>query len=82
MPKTYLTKEQRIKERFSDWIYMQLRHNKMTQEQLGERIGMTQSALNHRLKKHNFSFGDFIIITDFFRASAEDVVWITGMKGE
>ena len=81
MPKTYLTRESQIKARLTAWVYAQLKLHDMTQCDLADEMGITQSALNRKLRLDTYSFEDFCHFVKIFKADTCDMLWLAG-KGE
>ena len=82
MPKTYITREAEQSARLSAWIYGQMKLKDIPQWKLAEERGITQSALNRKLKLNSYSFDDFAFFIRFFEGTVADMAWIAGAKGE
>ena len=81
MPKVYLTRDEQVRARLSAWIYAQMKLNNIPQWKLAEKRGITQPALNRKLRLNSYSYEDFIFFVDFFGADTTDMLWLAG-KGE
>lgn len=80
MPKIYLSEKDRLSDRFTTWVYGQMKSNRVTQKQLAEDLHITQQALSYKLKNRQFSFADFVTIVDVFAPNSSELAWLVGKK--
>lgn len=78
MPKTYLTKEMRLRENLVSWIYGQMKVEGKTQRQIAKELGLTQQGLCLRLKRQSVSFDDFVFFIDYFKPDANTIMQLVG----
>ena len=78
MPKTYLTREMRLRENLAIWIYGQMKVNHLSQRKVAGDLGLTQQGLCLKLKKQSFSFDDFVFFMKLFQPDEETLKKLVG----
>jgi predicted XRE-type DNA-binding protein len=78
MPKTYLTKEMRLRENFAAWVYGQMRVNGKTQQNVSKMLGLTQQGLSLKLKRQSFSFDDVCTLMEYFQPDEKTILQLVG----
>lgn len=78
MPKTYLTREMRLRENLAVWIYGQMRVNGQSQRDVANSMGLSQAAVCKKIKRQSFSFDDFIFFLDMFQPDKEKIMELVG----
>lgn len=81
MPKVFFSKQKKLNDRFASWVYGQMKLKHISQRMLAEELQITQQALSYKLKKHQFSFADFITIVDVLEPDPSELAWLVGRKG-
>ena len=81
MPKVFLSEKERLSARLASWMYGQMKLKGISQRMLAEELQITQQALSYKLKKHQFSFADFITIVDVLEPDPSELAWLVGRKG-
>ena len=71
MPKVYLTKEQQASYRLAEWVYSQMKMQRITQKEIGERLGISQQAVYNKLRRRSFEFEDFVCFVEIFRPNVK-----------
>lgn len=94
MSRVSLTRTQRKNHKLKDlktWVKSQMAANDMTQDDVGEALGIPQSAVSVKLKKspkgksdrkYNpdpFSYGDILILCELFNATPEEKARLLSM---
>ena len=79
MPKVYLTETERLCASFSEWIYGQMKINRIRQYDLAKRLGITSSALTQKLKKSRFNFEDYLFFVKEFQPDEKKLREISGL---
>ena len=80
MPKTYLTREMRLREKLTTWIYGQMKVNKMSQQQVAKSLGLSQAGLSLKLKKQSLTFDDFIFFLNLFKPDTDEIMDLVGAE--
>ena len=80
MPKVYITKEQRLSARLAEWVYGQMKMQRITQKEIANRRGMSQQAIYNKLQRRSFDFEDFICFVDLFHPDDDQLRKL--VKGE
>ena len=78
MPKTYLTREMRLRENFTSWVYGQMKVNGKSQQALATAMGLTQPGVCKKFKKQSFSFDDFVFFLKQFEPDEEKILELVG----
>ena len=81
MPKVFLTYSERLSERFTAWIYGQMKVKGLNQTQLAEKMGMSQQRLNYKLRSRSFSYRDFLNLIDILNPDISEIQWLIGERG-
>lgn len=80
MPKTYITRQQKLNSDLSAWIYGNMKVQKVSQKELATRIGIKQPSLNYKLKHGNFSFADLTVIFGVLKPDADTLERLMGVR--
>ena len=80
MPKTYITRQQKLNNKLIEWIYGKMGANRITQQQIANAIGIAQPSVNRKLKKCNFTFQDLTAIFEILKPDEEDLMKLMGVK--
>lgn len=78
MPKTYITKQEKLNRNLSAWIYGQMKVNRVTQQQIADAIGIKQPSLNYKLKNGNFTFQDLTSVFAILEPDGETLLRLMG----
>lgn len=78
MPKTYLTREMRLRENVTVWIYGQMKVNHISQQKVASALGLTQQGLCKKLKRQSISFDDFVFFINLFQPDEETITKLVG----
>ena len=81
MPKVYLTEKDRVNNRLATWVYGQMKLQGITQKQLARELDITQQALSHKLKTHQFTYADFVTIVGVLAPEPNELAWLVGRRG-
>ena len=73
MPKVYITENDRLTERFTSWVYGQMKVKKISQRTMAEEMGIQQPALAKKLRKRSFTFTDFLTIVRVLNPDSEEL---------
>lgn len=71
--KIYITRTRRKLDRIADHIIGKMRRKKITQAQLGDRIGLSQQVLSKRLRTGKLTMADFLEIIEVLEDEREEV---------
>lgn len=80
MPKTYLTREMRLRENFAVWVYGQMKVNHLSQRDVASALGLTQQGLCLKFKRQSFSFDDFVFFVKLFQPDEETLKKLVGAE--
>ena len=64
MPKVYLTKQDKLKDRLVTLIYGTMKIKNITQKRMANRLGISQPAFGKKLKHKQFTHTDLVEIFD------------------
>lgn len=78
MPKTYLTREMRLRENLAVWIYGQMMVNGQSQREIANSMGLSQAGVCKKLKKQSFSFDDFLFFLNKFQPDEKKIMELVG----
>lgn len=78
MPKTYLTKQEKLNNDLSAWIYGQAKVRNVTQKQLADAIGIKQPSLNYKLRHGSFTFQDLTAVFGILEPSKDELARLMG----
>ena len=81
MPKVILTKEERASARLAEWVYGQMKMQRITQKEVAKRLGISQQAVYNKLHRRSFEFEDFICFLDIFQPDESQISRLVG-KGD
>lgn len=81
MPKTYLTKQEKLNNDLSAWIYGQAKVRNVTQKQLADAIGIKQPSLNYKLRHGSFTFQDLTAVFGILEPSKDELTRLMGIRG-
>ena len=76
MPKVILTKEQRASARLAEWVYGQMKMQRITQKEVAKRLGISQQAVYNKLSRRSFEFEDLICFIEIFRPDLKTLAWL------
>ena len=62
MPRVYLTKQEKLNNALVTLIYGTMKVKHITQQQMADRLYISQQAFGKKLKKARFTFEDLVII--------------------
>lgn len=80
MPKTYLTKQEKLNNDLSAWIYGQAKVRKVSQKQMADAIGIKQPSLNYKLRHGSFTFQDLTAVFGILEPDGETLMRLMGVK--
>lgn len=78
MPKVFLNENDKLCDRFVAWIYGQMGVHRLTQQQMGDVLGITQQAFGKKLRRRQFSYRDFLAIVAYFGPEPSEIAWLVG----
>lgn len=79
MPRAYITKQEKLNNELSAWIYGQAKVRRVTQKQLAEAIGIKQPSLNYKLRHGSFSFQDLTVVFEILEPDGETLMKLMGV---
>lgn len=80
MPKSYITKQEKLNKDLSAWIYGQAKVMQVTQKQLADAIGIKQPSLNYKLRHGSFTFQDLTAVFGILEPDNETLARLMGVK--
>ena len=80
MPKTYLTKQEKLNNDLSAYIYGTMRVNRISQSRMADVMGIKQPSLNYKLRHGNFTFQDLTVVFDILQPDAGTLQRLMGVS--
>lgn len=77
MPRVLLGKENNMSKYFTQWINHKKSDEKISNQTIGECLGITSQAFGQKLKNNQYTLDDFVKIIKFFNASEEEIIKLT-----
>lgn len=74
MPRVAINKKRYMLSDFSEWVIGRMNTLGYTQKQMGEMIGIGQSAFSEKLRNRKFTLADAITLFQVLEASEEEIV--------
>lgn len=74
MPRVYIKRREYKVTDFSRWIAGKMLELKLNQTDMGQLIGISQSAFSNRLEKGLFSYEDMLILFEKLKATDEEIL--------
>lgn len=85
MPKTYITRQEKLNNDLCAYIYGAMKIRRISQSDMARQLGIKQPSLNYKLRHGNFSFEDLTAIFEVLQPDAQTVMRLVGAeqwKGE
>lgn len=80
MPKVYITKQEKLNNNLSAWIYGNMKVRNISQSTMADRMGIKQPSLNYKLRHGNFSFQDLTTIFEILQPDEQTLIKLMGVK--
>lgn len=74
MPRVTIKKKEYMISDFSEWIAGRMFVLKLTQEDMGKMIGISQPAFRNRLQKGLFSYSEILTLLKKLQATDEEIL--------
>lgn len=74
MPRVAIKKKEYMVSDLSEWIKGRMFRFKLTQEDMGKMIGLTQPAFRNRLEKGLFSYEEMLTLLSKLQATDEEIL--------
>lgn len=68
MPKVYVTKIDRQRDRLVAYVISELKVRGLRQQDLANYMGISQQALSQKIRRKSFHFEDYVQIVNYFGA--------------
>lgn len=79
MARVYLSKAKRLSDRFRSWLFGVMKSKGIHQQDIAERLGITQQAVSAKLTgQATITLEDFIQIIDVINPEDDDLLWLLG----
>lgn len=78
MPKVFFSENQRLCNRLASWVYGEMKSQGIKQQEMAEAMGISQQAFSMKLKKHNFTFADFLVIVRVLNPDEKEITRLLG----
>lgn len=79
MPKSFLNDRDRSSHRLANWVQGEKRIRKITDTELANEYGISQSAMSRKLRLEQFSFNDYVFFIQKFKPDTETLRYINGI---
>lgn len=80
MPRVYLNEMDRCRHRLAAYVQGEKKREKVTDTDMAEEQGISQSAMSRKLRVESFSFDDFVYFIQKFQPDNETLRFILGIK--
>ena len=80
MPKTYLTKQDKLNNDLAAWIYGTMRVKRISQSTMAEKMGIKQPSLNYKLRHGSFTFQDLTTVFEMLEPDARTLTRLMGCE--
>ena len=80
MPKTYLTRQDKLNNKLSAWITWTMKTLGFSQESLAKELGISQQALSRTIHNRKFSYEELVGIFGILKPDAETVAELMGVN--
>ena len=80
MPKTYLTKQEKLNNDLAAWIYGTMRVKRISQSTMAAKMGIKQPSLNYKLRHGNFTYQDLTAVFDVLQPDAITLQRLMGVS--
>ena len=80
MPRSYITRQEKLNNDLSAWIYGQAKVRKVTQKQMADAIGIKQPSLNYKLRHGSFTFQDLTAVFAILEPDGETLKRLMGVE--
>lgn len=78
MPKSYITRQEKLNNELTAWIYGQLKAKGIPQREISKELGISTQAFNYKLKTHTFRFEDLVVTFRILRPDAKTIARLMG----
>lgn len=74
MPKSYITRQDKLNSKLVAYIYGTMKVKKIPQREMADRLGISQPAFAKKLKNCQFTFADLATIFDTLDTQDEEIL--------
>lgn len=75
MPRTFLSRKADTRRDLEAEIRQSMREKKITQDMIGERLGVTGAAVSYKIKKLKFDYTELVEVMDILSFSPEKILY-------
>lgn len=79
MPRVYLNEKQRMSHRLATWVQGEKKRLGITDTELANEHGISQSAMSRKLRVEQFSFHDYVFFVQKFQPDNDTLRYIIGI---
>ena len=79
MPKTYLTKQEKLNNDLSAWLIGTMKVKHIRQSEAAEALGIKQQALSYKIKNGSYKFEDLVGLFQILEPDADTVMRLLGV---
>ena len=80
MPKTYITKQEKMNDDLSTWLIGSMKVQRVKQGDVAKVLGISQQALSFKLKQKSFKYEDLVGMFGLLQPDAETLMKLMGVK--
>lgn len=80
MPKSYITKQQKLNNDMAAWIYGQLKAKRIPQKAISDALGISRQAFSYKLKTQNFKYEDLVVAFQFLKPDLKTMARLMGVE--
>lgn len=74
MPKTYITKQQKLNDRLVSLIYGTMKVRHITQTKMADVLDISQQAFGKKLKRAQFTYSDLVSVFEALGFTDEEIL--------
>ena len=81
MPRTYLTRQDKLNNKLITLIYGTMKVKRITQRNMADKLGISQPAFAKKLKKCQFTFAELTTIFEVLDTQDEEIISVMRLTG-
>lgn len=78
MPKTYITRQEKLNNDLSAWLIGTMKVKRIRQEEVALELGITQQALSYKIRNHALKYDDLIALFGILKPDVETLARLMG----
>ena len=78
MPKTFITKQEKLNNDLAVWLTGEMKVQQKKQVEVASALGISQQALSNKIRTKSFKYEDLVALFEIFQPEAETIVRLMG----